>query len=227
MYIILIVFSICVLIAIVFFTMQFSFKGRSREQFLEEAKDYLHGKVSEIADRGNSVRISYDFEGTSFTFDDIEEIGFKSNIQKGYLRVDTKVPFTLTLSEREKTSGIRSEIFVASKVFDGKSPLKPKVKLPKGLEMFDAHTNNYAWANELLRQEKVVRLLIEYRNLDARGFYSDAIKILDGVVTLDFYPSGAQKPSFFAIRNNIPSFETYSDQVSLIANAIKKISRIP
>ena len=88
--------------------------------------------------------------------------------------------------------------------------------------MFDVYTNNAILIDKFIQDEKVLRLLERYINVDSHGYRSLPFRIQDGVIMLEFQNRTEFKPNLIGLRNNLHSIEDRLDEVTLLYNSIKQ-----
>jgi hypothetical protein len=200
---------------------------RTREQFLAELTKFLEGTVELIDDDhegGKSYRISFKFKGEEYIYEDLESLGFKEKIYKGYVRIKTPSKLTLTFAEKERSTRIRSDIVIASEIeahFIDKNTILNVPELLKDMQVF---TNDTPEANRVLEDKKIISILKKYKNVDSRGYRFLSLGIIDGVVTLEFRPEKFNKPNLPALRENVSSIDDYLEQLIVIARKLKEKS---
>ena len=84
-------------------------------------------------------------------------------------------------------------------------------------------TNYPVRTNEMLKDKKIASFFCELKNIDSRGCPSIALKIIDGVISLEFYSSKMFKPSLDVLKNDIASIENYLEKMLTI---VKKLDVI-
>ena len=220
MLIITLIISIIILaVAIVLLHKETAQGGPSREQFLSQLEKLTEAPCVPIDGQPNCFRISFDFEKQKFIFEDIEEPGFKGNVFKAYLKTQTNTQLSLNFTEKKRNVKIRSDVLIASDIQEPEVEEK-KLHMPKALEKFDVHSNDLDFMDTLLKDKKFVRSLIRWKNVDDRGFSFLPIKIINGVIILEFYPVRTFKPSREALKTDTHTLEDYLDQLRVIVDRI-------
>ncbi len=211
---------------LIFLSGYFSSQKKTRDQFLKELANLLGGKLEPIADLDNSYRISFNFENHDFTFDDIEEKGFTVTINKALLKVSTPTKFNLTFIEQEEKATMRSSIVLASQIEEENVSAVAKVNLPKSLKGLKVSTNDPLLANRLLDDSKVANIFSGFKNLDVRGYPSVSLKIVDGIISLEFGLLATFRPSLTELRSHIAQLENYLDILLFLVEKLKKLSSL-
>ena len=199
-------------------------KQRGRENFLEALAVFMESKVKAIEGREHDFRVDFRFEGGDYTFDDVEETGFSGKLNKAYLKAKINNNFVLSFTEKEIRRTITTEIFKASDIEEGKTTKEVKVEIPKVLQNFNVHTNNPKLTSYFLNDPKVVGIFASFKNLDARGYSSMALKILNKEVMLEFNTLPGYHPNLSLLRTNVSSIEEYLDQLAVL---VKFINNFP
>lgn len=218
-----IVFIVVSIAAIIFLSRQTFVHSKGKDQFLKEFEKEVRGKMEIIEGQPNSFRIPFHFEGYDFIFEDVELTGFQEKVNKGYLRLKMKNRFTLIFTELERSGGIREDIFLPSKVNEGSLTQMMKVYLPKNLSDLVVKTNDPYIANKIFEDSKVLSVFTQYRNVDTRGYPSMALRVVDGIIVLEFSTAPGVNPNLNNLRSNLGSVENYVDELMLIAKKLAKI----
>lgn len=198
-----------------------SIHKQTREQFLQSLGKFVDGHLESIKDSPRAFRIRFVFEGRNFIYEDIPEMGFKQEHYKAYLKVKTDSDLTLQFSEKPRSTTIKSEVLIVSNIPDEPLPSVVRVSVPARLKDLNIHTNNPKEANRFLGNEKIVSILAEFKNVDSRGYPSVSLKIIDGMVILEFHSSPGKNPSRHALGNNIASMEDHLVKLLKIVNQLK------
>ena len=210
----------------------------TREQFLRSLEKLLEGKLRPVdgqpADRlfpsgnlwpaGGGMQIDFFFEGQSFVYEDVPDRGFKEEARKGYLKTRVHADFTLYFTEKPRSTTIKTDIFISSRIPDGPTRPDAWVALPPSLKGLDVQTNNIRLANKLLANVRIVDLLLEFRNTDSRGSPSMSWKIMDGMMILEFHPAGRKIPNYHDLTGRIASIEDYLEELVKIVRFFKELS---
>jgi hypothetical protein len=221
--IVLLVFVIISIAAIIFLSRHTFVQSKDKNQFLKELARQVQGKLEAIEGQENSYRVTFHFEGYDLIFEDIELTGFQEKITKGYLRLKMKNRFTLIFTELERSGGVRADTFMPTKINEASLTQMMKVYLPKNLSDMIVKTNDPYISNKLFEDPKVLPIFTKYRNVDTRGYPSMSLRIVDGIIVLEFSTAAGVNPNLNNLRTNIGSFENYIDEIILIAKKLAKI----
>lgn len=199
-----------------------SHKGPSRMQFLEAVAKFVEGELRPIPGQPDAYRIEFTFEGQPFIYEDVPDRGFRNESYKGYLKAQTGRPFTLHFIEKTQSTTIKTDVIIASQIPNEPVQGAAKVFLPPKLKGLDIYTNDTAFANVLLAQERIVATFLEFKNVDARGYASIALRILDGTLILEFYSAEHKNPGHRALMRDIPSLENYLERLHFLVSYLKQ-----
>jgi len=199
-------------------------KERSRDQLLKDLGEYLEGSLDPIQGKENSFRIRFTFEDENFVYENIQTKGFRDAFFRTYLKVETLSRLSLNFTEKEHRKIIRSEVVRTTGISDKAASYKHKIFVPKKLQNFDIHSNNPGHANELLGDPKVLKILLEFKNVDSRGYHFLSLEIVDGVVILEFHPSGRCNPTPLHFLHDFDSIEILLDKLLVIVNRLNNLS---
>jgi len=190
-------------------------KRRTRKQFLQELAEFLEGTLEPIEDDiySNSFRIRFKYSGEDFVFEDFEKKGFKDKVYIAYLRVTAPSRLTLTFTEKERLSKIRTDIFIASDISSQQDGRTVRLQVPKHLNDLNVSTNDIAAANKLFEIGKISSILKQFKGMDSRGLSFMPIEIVDGVITMEFYSEKTLQPNLSTLYNDISSIEDYSNKL--------------
>lgn len=193
----------------------------SREQFLKDMVDFLEGTLETSGEHDASSRISFNYEGSDFVFEDIEMTGFKDVTFKGYLRLQTKTKLTLSFLEK-KQKGFKSGSSFRTSHSDNRSLKSEDIVLPKGLDMMSVTTNAPEKVSLLLKDRQVVKILKKFKNKVSRGFETISLKVTNGMLILEFEEIDTFNPSLSKLRKKPESIEAY---VVLLRDLAQKIDQ--
>ena len=227
-----IVVIVCVLLAgIILLNSNVFSRKPTREQFLQSLEKLLEGKLRPIAGQpagrlpaGGGMQIDFFFEGQSFVYEDVPDRGFKEEARKGYLKTRVHADFTLYFTEKPRSTTIKTDVFISSRVPDGPTRPDAWVALPPSLKGLDVQTNNIRLANKFLANARIVDLLLEFRNIDSRGSPSMSWKIMDGMMILEFHPAGRKIPNYHDLTGRIASIEDHLEELVKIVRFFKELS---
>ncbi|HLF17973.1 MAG TPA: hypothetical protein VI749_03650 [Candidatus Omnitrophota bacterium] len=196
---------------------------KTRDEFLSELVEFVEGKLEPLEGFENSFKISFNFEGHSLVYEDMELPGFKAKSNKCFLKAPVPQKFDLQFQEKEQSA----KIIQSNAPAYGKGETHRaggKVELPSKLKRFDVSTNDYQLANRFLSQAKVVQILGEYDNVDFRGNHFIAIKIIRGEIILEFYTEGRYHPNLGSVKNNIHLFDDHIKNVLTLKKILGTLS---
>ena len=193
-------------------------RKKTREDFLEELRKFLEGRLEPLAHFENSYRIAFDFEGRAFEFEHIEDKGFEKVHYKAFLKTKTPTDFILNFTEAARAT-IRSDIVQASNI---KEPTVERVAIPKELKGFNIFSNHPVWVNGIFAYDKILDIFLDLRSKGPRGEPIMPIRVQDGVVSLEFYLGALLKPNLHDVHENVAKIENYLDRVALLAEAIEE-----
>ena len=201
-------------------------ENKTREQFLKDLTKYLEGTLEPIEDDvfPNSFRIRFKFSGEDFVFEDFEKQGFKDKVYIAYLRVTAPGDLTLTFTEKERSTTIRTDIFIASDISSQQVGRTAQLQVPKHLNDLNVTTNDTAIANELFGTGKISSIFKQLKNMNSRGSSFMPIGIVNGVITLEFYSEKKFQPNLPALYSDISSIENYSNKLLVLVRKLKKKS---
>ncbi|MFA5088150.1 MAG: hypothetical protein WC552_03845 [Candidatus Omnitrophota bacterium] len=212
---------IAVVIVIVLLSRKTSSDKERREDYLQEMKSFLDGPLEALAGYENSYRIPFLYKGRAFEFLDIEEPGFKSLERKAFLKIKTSVDLTINMTERARDT-VRSGIVQVSEL---SNRINNVVETPEKLKRFEISTNNINKVNELFANDKIVDIFGKFMSIDRRGQPIMALKIQDGVITLEFYSDVALAPNLYDLKHNVSSLEGYLARLLILVEAVERRNR--
>lgn len=209
--------------AIIFINFHWS-KDETREHFLRRMEKLTEGTQELITGEENICRIYFSFEGENFIFEDREIKGLKETIQKAFLKAPTGSSLTMQFIEKKRKDTIRTSMIIASDIPNYVETNLKTVDVPESLSDFDIYTNNTEWANKLLMNQKVLSVFNKYKNINPYGAPVMSLKIMDGVILLEFHPIILMKPNLPSLKKDIHLLENYLDQIRIVLYEIKKLS---
>lgn len=219
-----IVIIVCVLLAgIILLNSNVLSRKPTREQFLQSLEKLLEGKLRPIDGQPGGMQIDFFFEGQQFVYEDVPDRGFKEEARKGCLKTRVHTDFTLYFTEKPRSTTIKTDVFISSQIADG--PVRPDVSvvLPPSLKGLNVQTNHIRLANKLLANAKILDILLEFRNVDSRGYPSMSWKIVDGLMILEFHPAGGKIPNYHDLLGRISSIEDYLEELAKIVRFFKEL----
>lgn len=195
-----------------------------RKEYLEQLCKYTEGKLEIAEDWGDSFRVSYEFDGRDFVFEDRFIKGFKHALYRGFLKTKIKSIFFLAFTYHVKNITVHSDIVIMSKLEGQRIDQKDRVMVPPELKNFEVFTNEIKTANELLMDKKFVGILKEFISINAQGTPFISLKIIDSEIILDFHEYAASKPSLEGLKTSIPSIENYTEKILYIAKKVDEFA---
>lgn len=193
----------------------------TREQFLQSVEKFLEGKLRPVDGQPENFQIDFFFDGQSFVYEDVIDRGFKEEARKGCLKTRIHADFSLYFSEKPRSTTIKTDVFISSRVPDGPARPDAWVVLPPSLKGLDVQTNNIRLANKFLADPKIVDVLLKFRSVDSRGYPSMSWKVADGVMILEFHPAARKIPNYRDLTRRISSMEDYLGELSKIVRFFK------
>ena len=199
------------------------FRKQTREQFLHSLEKLLEGKLRPIEGLPGGSQIDFFFEGQPFVYEDVIDRGFKEEARKGYLKTRIHVDFSLYFTEKPRSTTIKTDVLISSQIPTGPTRPDAWVVLPPSLKGLNVQTNNIRLANKLLANAKIVDVLLEFRNVDSRGYPSMSWKIMDGMMILEFHPAGGKIPNYHDLIGRVSSVEDYLEELAKIVRFFKEL----
>lgn len=199
-------------------------KKRTREGYLQDLAKFLEGELEPIEEGAldNSFRVRFKFSGEEFVYEDTEELGFKSKIYKGYLKIKTPSKLTLTFTEKKRSTKIRTDIFIASEISTQQLEKHIRPNVPDHLKDFKVFTNDSLEANKLLEDKKISNIFKQFKNINSRGYPFSSIGIIDGAVILEFFSDRAFSPNLASLWSDVASIENYLNKLMVIVRKLKE-----
>lgn len=188
-------------------------KKKSREDLLADLAKVLEGKLVPIEGFENSYRISFEFEGYQFHYEDVEAVGFKDKIYKSYIKIPTTSKLTLTFGEKKRTQLIEHS----------KTSQHGIVRLPKELQDFGAYSNNPPFAEAFLDDTKVLKVLKKFQDVDTWGRPMMAVKISSGTLIVEFDSTGRSVHKALRYVTETSVLEEYLDDVILLTKKLEAL----
>ena len=221
-----VVFIVIALLAgIIFLSRHSSSHRQTGEQFQKSLEKFLEGKSrllpGHLPDAQEAFQIEFQFKGQPFLYEDVPDRGFAQEARKAYLKTGTDTDFTLYFTEKPRSTTIKTDVIIVSNIPDEPVQQGARVRVPAPLKGLEVQTNNPSLANKLLSSDKMVEILLEFRNVDSRGYPSLALKILEGTMTLEFHSAEGKVPNYRAMRGNVSSLEDYLEDLVTLARFIK------
>jgi len=209
-------------IGIIYLNSSFKNEPKTREEFLEDLTKFLKGEKKTIEGHENSYRIHFTFDGYHFDYEDFETKGFADNLYKSFLRAKSSTQFSLEFEEKDHRSGFK-KISLLSSLGSKQTQGKGSVLMPKGLKQFKAISNNPSLAKKFFENVKIVKIFNSFKNVDTRGKPFSSLKIVRGVVILDFHQSGRYSPKPLHIHSNTELLESHLDKMLTVIKTIDSL----
>ena len=199
-------------------------KIQTREQFLQSLAKFLEGDLKPIEGEEEGFRIRFNFEGQTFLSEDVPEYGFAEKAYKGYLKTQSPTKLTLSFTEKPRSTLIKSDVIIASKIQDGPTEGRARVRVPSKLKDLNVHTNDPFLVNALWDNPKIVFIFSGFKNVDARGYPSMSIRMMDGLLVLEFSPMIDKKPNRPTLIRDIHVMDAYPTQLLKIIKRLMEVS---
>lgn len=219
---ILILISLCT--GIILLSGHSPFRKQTREQFLQSLAKFLEGDLRPIETEPDGFRVSFKFDGQDFFYEDIPEHGFTEKTYKGYLKVQSPTKLTLGSTEKPRSAVIKFDVIIASQIQDGPIQGPARVRVPPKLKDLNIHTSDPNLVNALWDDPEIVSIFFGFKNVDARGYPSMSIKMMDGLVILEFSPMTDKKPNRPNFMRNIHAMDDYIVKLLKIIKKLKEVS---
>jgi hypothetical protein len=207
--------------AIILLSSQLGSKAKTRDDLFTSLEQFLGTKREPIEGYENSYMLSFPFDGKTFLYEDIETRGFNDKIYKAFLKLQTKSKVTIQFTEKRYEKMLGKSISATDML--GAMNTSRTVHIPKELSMFHISTNDIDTTNALLSDPKVRRIFSEFKNIDAQGRPSNSIKMIDGMIILEFHSSGSTYPKNLHLDHDIGAFENYIKRLLTISKKLELI----
>ncbi len=208
---------------IAFLSSDFLTNKDQRKRHLEALVKLLDAKISQIEARPNCYCLEFEYRHQQFSYEDIEDKISDKAQYRGYLKLQTPLDLTLSITERLRTQ-IRSNSPAFGDVAHEEDSWRASiVQLPASLKEFSAFSNMPDLASRLFADEAVARIFGKYKNRDQRGKPSLSLEIVDGIIFLRFYPPGDLNPSISDLRNNVPLIENFLEDMLIVSACVSRL----
>jgi hypothetical protein len=191
-------------------------EGMTREEFLKRLEKFTSGKMQPMVGLFGAFQIMFRSDERDFVYEDIEEKGFDKVDHKGYLRVKSQTLFTLLFNTKQGAAILGDSSRLSKGTTLGLN------NIPASFTNFDIVTNNTAFTNSMFRDPRILRILDGFINEDFRGSTFSALKIQDGIITLEIYSAHNYQPSMVSLREDMNLFETYVNRLMILVDKIEK-----
>ena len=218
--ILLVLFLICIFLVV----KQPSDAERRRRRFINELEQFLVANKEII--RGSTFqnyKLSFDFEGVKFVFEDIEEKSLKGSFNSAYLRVKLPKDLDLMFIGKKESVNIRKDVFLASEMDADDYSTRKKLKSPSELIEFDINSLTPSDISLFLSKRKVLKVLFKLKEKDERGQWFIPLKIVRGEVVITFGPSREMQSSYYRLQANLYQIENYLEYLLILEKEAKKI----
>jgi hypothetical protein len=205
--------------AIILLSSQLTSKGKTRDDLFTSLENFVGTKRQPIEGYENSYMLSFPFEGKTFLYEDIETRGFNDKIYKAFLKLQTKSKVTIQFTEKRHEKLLGKSISAT----DMLGSTSRTVQIPKELSMFHISTNDIDTTNALLSDLKVRKIFSEFKNIDAQGRPSNSIKMVDGMIILEFHSSGSTYPKNLHLDHDIGAFENYIKRLLTVSRKLETL----
>ena len=213
-----IIFIIVAVVGIILLSGTTLLRKKTREEYLQELVQFLEGKLSPLEGYENSFRITFQYEGRAFEFQDIEDKGFAGLGHKAFLRTQTDSVLTLSFTEAAR-SGIRSNIVQASQI---SSKETSSLTIPEELKEFKIFTNQIKQAGALFFDDTILDIFVNYKQQDPHGHPLMPLRIQDGWLSLEFFSGINMHPNLFDLQNSVSKIERYLKHFLILAKVIEQ-----
>ncbi|MBF0531566.1 MAG: hypothetical protein HQL23_00535 [Candidatus Omnitrophica bacterium] len=219
-----ILFVAACLIGIVFLSGGFRVKKITREEFLSALAKQVGGQVIPLEEFENAFKIEFVYDGHLCVYEDRESRGFREREFKGYLRVKTATPYSISLVEKEDRRTIRAERAPVAQNTQSSDTTAAPFILPKSLARFTYHTNNLDLTRSLFENKQVAQLFVDFANADTRGAVFNSLKVIDGEIILEFSEAGYFKPSRPILINQLSLLEKSAEKLMHLVKRIENLT---
>ncbi len=196
-------------------------KKDSRKKHLAELVKLLDAQMEEISGRANSFALHFTYKSVPFIYEDIEDSIFEKVIYRAFLRVKLPINFNVVFIEEIKSSFRNQPV---SLIKGSSAQETNQIDSPRVFKEFSIFSNRPDVAAALFADDSAVRIFAKFKNKDTRGKPELALDIVDGVLTLKFYPLGQQmEPTVFDLRHNPSLIENYLEDMLVVYRQVKKV----
>lgn len=211
---------IALVVSIIYLSNKTGGRRKTRTELIEAIEKYVKGKCELIEGCENSYRISFDYYGKNFIYEDMEMKGFHDKVLKSYLKVQMPGKLTIQFTEKMHKRVVDNKVITATEMLSDVSNVA-KVRIPPELNVFDVMTNDIQKSNILLNDRKTKRVFNEFKNFDTQGRPMNSLKIIDGMIILEFHSSGVGRPRSLDFEGNVGVLEDYMRKLRVIVNKVE------
>lgn len=197
-------------------------RKKTREELRRAIEKFVQSQSQPIPGYDNSYQIGFSYNGKACIYEDYETKGFHDKVHKAFLKMPTAAKLTIQFTEKKHERLISSRPILASEMLSH-AKITPRVQIPKELSVFNIVTNDVEMTNGILNDWFCKRVFNKFKNIDAQGRPASSLKILDGVIILEFHPSGLSHPKTLDFEANMGPLETYIKQLMVIRNKIEEL----
>ena len=223
MNVILIILGIIIFAVLILLNVKLVFtKEDKRKKYLQSLGEFLETKVEPLEGLENSYHLRFAYQGTQFSYEDIEDRLKNSCVYKVYLKAMTASKFKIDFTEKERTT-IRANV---QNLNDIKTPWArdaEKILLPHELQDFTVFSNDNKKANKLFAKERIAKIFTRFKNMTNLGHPYQSLAVMDGMVILTFHPPGGLKPGWGDFQDNASRIEEYLEELNVLVAAINAL----
>jgi len=206
--------------AIVFFTHDSKQPKKTDTKYLHQIARLFEGKVEKLEDFDNCHKVSFSYKGWDFYFLAISDTDFERVMTKGYLKAETPSKLKLSFTERPR-SDVKANIQTIQDITNPWGS-DAKLQLPRALSEFAIHTNNAGMTKKILEDDRAVKIIASFKNRDSRGHPVMSLDFNEGILSLDFHPSGMLKPNLWDLQHDVSSMQGYLDKMLVLLQIIRE-----
>ena len=208
---------------ILFLSSQANTRKKTRDELKRIIEKFVDAKSVPVEGAaGDSYRIHFSYDGKACIYEDLEAVGFVDRVHKSFLKVPTTSKLTIQFTEKKHQRTIGGGSMLASEMLN-EANMGPRLQIPKELQMFSIFTNDTVKANGLFSDWWVRRIFKEFKNMDRQGRPASSLRIMDGVIILDFHSSGLAHPKSLDFEGNMSSLENYIKKLMRIRDRIEDL----
>lgn len=217
-----IILLVVVLLAgLIYLSVHSASRKQTDGQFQQSLAKFLEGKLKALPDQPDGFQIEFQFKGYSFVYEDVPDRGFAQEARKAYLKINMGTNFTLYFTEKPRSTTIRTDLIIASQIPDELIQEDARVRVPAPLKGLNVHTNDPSLANRLFASEKMLDILLQFRNADSRGYPSMALRMMEGALILEYHSAEGKIPNYRAMRGDLHSLEDHFEDLITLARFLK------
>lgn len=208
---------------ILFLSSHSNTRKKTREELKKLIENYVDAKSVPVeGGAGDSYRINFTYDGKACIYEDLEAVGFVDRVHKSFLKIPTTSKLTIQFTEKKHQRTIGGGSMLASEMLN-EANMGPRVQIPNELQMFSVFTNDTVKANGLFSDWWVRRIFNEFKNMDRQGRPTSSLRIMDGVIILDFHSSGLAHPKSLDFEGNMATLEGYVKKLMRIRDKIEDL----